>query len=285
MDPGIFRKASMMNITRTCFFTCVLGSLAVPAFADHTEDVPPVTLAPDGQYAVMRGVQGPAGMLSARILLDINLSSDLAGKPISLAPDLYYSATDKLQFGLLHEGPMGWQAKPGLGLCLTGENNGCPDIYNNVGFDVMYGVAFGDYHMSTHTSLFVSDFDPWTMSLALGVASKLHLGTRFALLLDPKIAIAITERDTNDDAVYIPAELQLQAGASTTLKLLTGLSGGLSAFGDTYEVPVGFGLLQNLTRHFDLGVRFSFDNLLGHETPGIGRADTRSLALLVNVRS
>jgi hypothetical protein len=139
--------------------------------------------------------------------------------------------------------------------------------------------------MSTHTSLFVSDFDPWTMSLALGVASKLHLGTRFALLLDPKIAIAITERDTNDDAVYIPAELQLQAGASTTLKLLTGLSGGLSAFGDTYEVPVGFGLLQNLTRHFDLGVRFSFDNLLGHETPGIGRADTRSLALLVNVRS
>jgi hypothetical protein len=275
----------MMNITRTCLITCVLGSLAVPAYADDTEDVPPVSRAPDGQYAVMRGVQGPAGMLSARILLDINLSAGLAGKPISLAPDLYYSATDKLQFGLLHEGPMGWQARPGLGLCLTGEDNGCPDLYNNVGLDLMYGVAFGDFHMSTHTSLFVSDFDPWTMSLALGAAAKLHLGTRFALLLDPKIAIALTERDIQDDALYIPVELQLQAGASTTLKLLTGLAGGLSAFGDTYEVPVGFGLLQNLTRHFDLGVRFSFDNLLGHETPGIGRADTRSLALLVNVRS
>lgn len=275
----------MMNIIRTCLITCVLGSLAVPAFADDAGDVPPVSRAPDGQYAVMRGVQGPAGMLSARILLDINLSADLAGKPISLAPDLYYSATDKLQFGLLHEGPMGWQARPGLGLCLTGKDNGCPDLYNNVGLDVMYGVAFGNFHMSTHTSLFVSDFDPWTMSLALGAASKLHLGTRFALLLDPKIAIALTERDTQDDAIYIPAELQLQAGASTTLKLLTGLSGGLSAFGDTYEVPVGVGLLQNLTRHFDLGVRFSFDNLLGHETAGIGRADTRSLALLVNVRS
>jgi hypothetical protein len=275
----------MMNITRTCLITCVLGSLAVPAYADDAEDVPPVSRAPDGQYAVMRGVQGPAGMLSARILLDINLSADLAGKPISLAPDLYYSATDKLQFGLLHEGPMGWQARPGLGLCLTGKSNGCPDIYNNVGLDVMYGVAFGDFHMSTHTSLFVSDFDPWTMSLALGAATKLHLGTRFALLLDPKIAIALTERDTNDDAIYIPLELQLQAGASTTLKLLTGLSGGLSAFGDTYEVPLGVGLLQNLTRHFDLGVRFSFDNLLGHEAAGIGRADARSLALLVNVRS
>jgi hypothetical protein len=274
-----------MNITRTCLITCVLGSLAAPAVADDAEDVPPVSSAPDGQYAVMRGVQGPAGMLSARILLDINLSANLAGKPVSLAPDLYYSATDRLQFGLLHEGPMGWQAKPGLGLCLTGENNGCPQLYDNVGFDLMYGVAFGQFHMSTHTSLFIDHFDPLTMSLAVGAATKLHLGTRFALLLDPKIAIALTERDTNDDAIYIPLELQLQAGASTTLKLLTGLSGGLSAFGDTYEIPLGFGLLQNLTRHFDIGVRFSFDNLLGHETPGIGRADTRSLALLVNVRT
>jgi hypothetical protein len=275
----------MMSPLRTCGLAgCVLASLVTRASAG--DDVPPVTSAPDGQYAVMRGVQGPAGMLSARILLDINLSTDLAGKPISLAPDLYYSATDKLQFGLLHEGPMGWQAKPGLGLCLTGEDNGCPKgVYDNVGLDVMYGVAFGDYHMSTHTSLFFNSFDPLTMNLALGVASKLHLGTRFALLLDPKIAIALTERDTQDDAVYIPLELQLQAGASTTLKLLTGLSGGLSAFGDTYEIPVGFGLLQNLTRHFDLGLRFSFDNLLGHETVGVGRADTRSLALLVNVRS
>jgi len=277
----------MMNMTRTCLIACALGSLAVPAYADHTEDVPPVTSAPDGQYAVMRGVQGPAGMLSARILLDINLSSDLAGKPISLAPDLYYSATDKLQFGLLHEGPMGWQARPGVGLCLTGENNGCPNgVYDNVGLDMMYGVAFGDFHMSTHTSLFVSSFDPkWLMNLALGAAAKVHLGTRFALLLDPKVAIALTERDTQDDAIYIPVELQLQAGASTTLKLLTGLSGGLSTFGDSYEIPVGFGVLQNLTRHFDLGLRFSFDNLLGHETTGVGRADTRSLALLVNVRS
>src|ERR1044071_2827536 len=118
----------MMNIKRKCLIACVHGTMAAPALADHTEDVPPVTSAPDGQYAVMRGVQGPAGMVGARILLDINLSTDLAGKPISLAPDLYYSVTDKLQLGLLHEGPMGWQARPGLGLCFTGESNGCPKI-------------------------------------------------------------------------------------------------------------------------------------------------------------
>jgi hypothetical protein len=275
----------MMNVTRMSLIGCALGALATPALADDDDDVAAMTHAPDGQYAVMRGIQGPAGMVSARILLDVNLSADLGGKPISLAPDLYYSATDKLQLGIVHDGPMGWQARPGLGLCLSGETNGCPKVYDNIGLDVMYGVSFGHVHLSTHTSLFFSAFDPVTASLAFGAAGKALIGSRVALLFDPKIAIAVTERDTNDDALYIPLELQFQVGASTTLKLLTGLSGGLSAFGDTYEVPVGFGLLQNLTTHFDLGARFSFDNLLGHEAPGVGRADSRSLALLVNVRS
>jgi hypothetical protein len=270
----------MMNFIRTCLIGCVLTA-APSAFADDED----VSSAPDGQYAVMRGVQGPAGMFAARILLDINLSADLAGKPISLAPDLYYSVTDTLQLGLLHEGPMGWQAKPGLGLCLTGEDNGCPEVYDNVGFDVMYGVSFGEVHLSTHTSLFLGPFDPLAAGLALGVAGKARLGTKVGLLFDPKILIELSEREIYDDALYIPLELQFQAGKGTTLKLLTGLSGGLSAFGDTYEIPFGAGLLQNLTPHFDIGLRFSFDNLLGHETAGVSRTDTRSLAILVNVRT
>jgi hypothetical protein len=264
--------------------SCVLGALATPALAGD-EDEATVSRAPDGQYAVMRGVQGPAGMLSARLLLDINLSADRAGKPTSFAPDLYYSVTDKLQLGILHEGPMGWQAKPGLGLCLTGADNGCPHFYDNVGFDVMYAVAVGRLRLSTHGSLFISHFDPLTTSLAVGVTAKARLATNVALLFDPKIAIELTERDTTDDAVYVPLELQFQLGASTTLKLLTGLAAGLTTFSDSYEIPVGIGVLQNLTRHLDLGARFSFDNLLGHEATGVGRADTRSLAILLNVRT
>lgn len=272
----------MMNSTRICLIGCVVGSFAAPAEADDAGDV---SHAPDGQYAVMRGVQGPAGMVAARILLDINLSADRVGKPISLAPDLYYSATDRLQLGIVHDGPMGWQARPGLGLCLTGTGSGCPHVYDNIGLDVMYGVSFGEYRLSTHGSLFMSHFDPLTMSVALGATAKTMLARKVALLMDPKIAIAVTERDTSDDALYIPVELQFQLGASTTLKLLTGLSGGLTTFGDSYEIPVGLGLLQNLTPHFDIAARLSFDNLLGHEEMGVGRADIRSFALLVNIRS
>ncbi|TMQ18592.1 MAG: hypothetical protein E6J90_10105 [Deltaproteobacteria bacterium] len=272
-----------MSIPRACLIGCVLASLASVAQADDEDAA--ASRAPDGQYAVMRGVQGPAGMFAARLLLGFNVSAGKAGDPISFAPDLYYSVTDTLQLGLVHDGPMGWQSRPGLGFCLTGQDHGCPHVYDNVGFDAMYGVSVGAVRLSTHTSLFLSHFSPVTMSLALGVMGKARLGSNVALLLDPKIAIELTERDTIDDALYVPLELQFQVGASTTLKLLTGLSAGLSTFADSYEIPVGIGLLQNLTRHLDIGLRFSFDNLLGHEPMGVGRADSRSLALLFNARS
>jgi hypothetical protein len=275
----------MKTATRLCWISGLLAASASAALADAGDDVPPVTTAPDGQYAVIRGVQGPAGMVSARVLLDINLSTDRSGEPISLAPDLYYSATDRLQLGLVHTGPMGWQARPGVGLCLTGDSSGCPRVYDNVGFDLMYGLDFGQTHLSLHSSLFLSSFDPVTASLALGVAGKLHLGARTAVFFDPKVAIAVSERDTQDDVLYIPLELQFQLARATTLKLLGGLSGGLSAFGDTYQIPIGVGIVQNLSTHFDLGARFSFDNLLGAEQTGVGRADTRSFAVLLNVRS
>lgn len=276
-----------MRAPWTCLLVCVLGSVASTAAAaddDDDDDAAP-SRAPDGQYAVMRGVQGPAGLLAARLVLGINLSADKAGEPISFMPDLYYSVTDTLQLGVVHSGPMGWQARPGLGLCLTGQDHGCPHVYDNAGFDAMYGVSVGALRLSTHGSLFLGHFSPLTMSLAVGVMGKARLASRVALLFDPKIAIELTERDTTDDAVYIPLELQFQAGAATTLKLLTGLSAGLSTFGDSYEIPVGIGLLQNLTRHLDIGVRLSFDNLLGHEPAGVGRADSRSFAILLNARS
>jgi hypothetical protein len=275
----------MKKSTRTCLIGCALGSLVTPALAQDDDDVAPVSDAPSGQYSVMRGVQGPAGMLSARVLLDVNLSAGNVSEPISLAPDIYYSVTDKLQLGLLHQGPMGWQARPGVGLCVTGEDHGCPAIYDNVGFDVMYGVAFGQVHFSTRSTLFIDSFDPTAMSLALGAAGKVHLGGIVGLLIEPKVAIALLDRDLNDDFVYMPFELQFQVGASTTLRVLSGLSAGLSEFADTYEIPLGVGIVRNLNRHFDLGVRFSFDNLLGHDEVDADRTDTRSLALLLNMRS
>jgi hypothetical protein len=261
-----------------------LSTLVGVARAD--EDIDPVSDEADGLVAVQRGVQAPKGMLSARLILAVEMSDSLVGKPISLAPDIYYGVSDVLQLGLVHTGPMGWQSRPGLGLCLTGEDNGCPDVYDNIGFDVMYGLAFaGALHLSAHGTLYVASFDPSTLLLAVGAAGKYHVNDDVSLYFDPQLGIALSDRDVNDDALFVPLELQFQAGAPNTLKLLTGFSGSLSEFGDTLQIPVGLGVVRNVTEHVDVGARFSFDNLLGKQFDGVGRADTRSLALLLALRN
>jgi len=276
-------------MNRICSLTALSLTLGVAAsstaFADVNDDVPPTTTAPAGEYGVVRGIQGPAGMFSARVLLDVNLSSDQVGKPVSLAPDLFYSVTDRFQIGLLHQGPEGWQTRPGTGLCLTGTSNGCPHVYDNLGLDTMTGLVYGKVDLSAHVSFFFDSFDPTTTHLALGLAAKIHASDRVAITLDPKYGIATNDRETNDDYLIIPAEIGIQAAPKTGIKILTGLFGDVSAFGDTYQIPVGLGLVQNLNKHFDLGARFSFDNLLGKEPDGVGRADARSLAVLLNIRS
>src|SRR3954452_15092067 len=145
------------NISVAAVFSTLL-TLAVTAHAEveaGSSNVPPVSGQAMGKVAVRRGVQGPGGLFTARVLLLVNASKDAFGKPTSLAPDLYYSVSDTVQIGLLHTGPMGWQTTPGPGLCLTGTNDGCPKVYNNVGFDFIYGLLFGDFHLSLHSSLYL----------------------------------------------------------------------------------------------------------------------------------
>ena len=181
---------------------------------------------------------------------------------------------------------MRWQARPGLGLCLTGADHGCASVYDNVGVDVMYGLVYGDQlHASVHGGLFLSSFDPAAAFAAVGVAVKLHLGTDVAITADPQLGVALSDRDVNDDALFLPIDLSFQVGAPTTIKLLTGLAGGLEQFGDNVQIPVGVGVVQNLTEHIDVGARVSFDNLLGAQPDGVDATDARSLALLLSIRS
>ena len=271
--------------TRTVLFTCCLAALASPVLAD--DDVAATSDAPAGQDAVVRGVQSPGGMLSIRLTLAMNLSQDKVGKPISLVPNVYYGVSDRLQLGLIHDGPMRIQTKPGSGLCLTGSDNGCAHVYDNIGFDAMFGLLFGPaLHLSAHGALYVTSFDKGTAMLAVGAAAKVHVTDTLAVFADPQLGFQLAKRDDVgvDDQLFLPVELQYQASTTATAKLLTGITGSLSGFGDSYQVPVGVGVNYNLNERFDIGGRFSFDNLAGKHAEGVGAADTRSVALQLNIR-
>jgi hypothetical protein len=251
-----------------------------------SDNVPPVSGRPMGKVAVRRGVQGPGGLFTARVLLLVNASEDKFGKPTSLAPDLFYSVSDTVQIGLLHTGPMGWQSRPGFGLCLTGTSNGCPKVYDNVGFDFMYGLLYGDFHLSLHSSLFLLPIsDPTGVMWTIGLAGKFHFGDVVALFFDPQVGVMLAHRDRYKEQLFIPLELQFQTTAALSVKVLSGVSGQLSALGDTTQVPLGLGLVGNVNSNVDLGVRFSFDNLLGHVAAGASRTDARSIGLLLTLRT
>jgi len=95
----------------------------------------------------------------------------------------------------------------------------------------------------------------------------------------------LANRDARKDQLFIPVELAFQATDAISLKVLSGVTGQLSALGDTYQVPLGLGAVGNLSRHLDLGLRFSFDNLRGGVPAGASRTDARSIGLLVTVRT
>src|SRR5262245_51786474 len=183
--------------------------------------------APPGHHAVARGVQAPGGMLAIRTFLHVNASENDFGEPVSLAPDIFYAFTDSLQLGIVHNGPMGWQTRPGFGLCLTGESHGCPRVYDNVGVDLMYGLAFGDVRFSLHSSLYAFQLSaPRAVMWTIGLVGKIHFGEVVALFFDPQVGVALNDRDgANKDMLFLPLELQFQAGARVSLKLLSGLIG------------------------------------------------------------
>lgn len=267
------------------WFDGAAGGIARAAVVEGGGDVPPVTTAPMGKLAVRRGVQGPAGLFTGRFLLLANASNGAVGKPTSLAPDLFYALTDTVQIGLLHTGPMGWQSLPGAGLCFTGTSNGCPKIYDNVGVDLMYGLLFGDFHLSLHTSLyFLRLSEPSWPLWAVGLTGKFHFTDAVALFFDPQVGITLAHRDVYEDQLFIPLELQFQAAPSVSLKVLSGVSGQLSALGDTIQSPLGLGVVGNVNPYVDVGLRFSFDNLLGKQGPGASRTDRRSIGLLLSLR-
>ncbi|MES1171642.1 MAG: hypothetical protein ABUL77_00260 [Bacteroidota bacterium] len=262
------------------------GGIARAEVVAGGPDVPPVSGAPMGKVAVRRGVQGPAGLFTARLSLLVNASDGAFGKPTSLAPDLYYSITDNVQIGLLHTGPMGWQTVPGVSLCLTtGVSNGCPHVYDNVGLDFMYGLLFGDFHLSLHSSLYLLQIsDPNWVMWTVGLTGKFHFTDMVALYFDPQVGFTLTNRDAHKDWLFLPLELQFQVGQAVSLKVLSGVTGQLSSLGDTYLVPLGLGVVGNINANLDLGLRFSFDNLLGNVPDGMSRTDQRSIGLLVNIR-
>lgn len=246
------------------------------------------------QAFVERPLTLPKGMIEIEGNLFIGLSKELGGKPISIAPNIYYAIDDNLKVGLRHTRPLGMGGgNVGQGICLNGEKeiggiatlDLCGDkVYNNLSLDAVYrfiNQGVQGLQLGGHGGLdFLSLSDPLRLSLRLGVIGQFTMD-KLQFRFDPSINIGLNERDGgNKEFISVPVAAFYQVTPELAPFLLTGIGGPLDGFGDSWMGFFGFGALYAVDNKLDVGARFSFDNLYGEGST----ADIRSLLLFANYR-
>lgn len=239
---------------------------------------------------------GAGKLLIAGSTVNINMSADNVGKPISLAPSIYYGVSEKLTLGLTHDnGTTLFTPRPSIGfttidiagtavrvpsfggICLNSEEDGCyVDTYSNVGLDALYSLKYDKFSVAGHGGLdFFKISDPSILQLRVGVLGRYMASDKIAIVFDPRITIGLTERDSNKEAIDIPLWFWYDVNGKLGVYLHSGIAGPFDGFGDAFTVPVQIGGSFKVNEHLTAGLDFSFVNLLGKD----GDADGRVLAL------
>ena len=207
--------------------------------------------------------------------LEVNLSSDAAGKPISLAPDIWYGATDQVTVGLVHSdlGDSGFIGTVGDGICFTGSSNGCAHVYDNLALHGRYGLAKGDLALALDGGLsFEQLSDPFLLSFTVGLVGRWHKD-KLAIEFQPRVFIALTHRsaDANvmgdvahDDFFSVPGTLMYEVAPKVNVFGQLGFAFSFEHAGDTFLIPFSVGASYRAMPQLDLWLAFSLPGLFSN---------------------
>jgi hypothetical protein len=237
------------------------------------------------------------GMVEIQGDIFINLSKDNVFKPFAIAPDIYYGVDDKLTVGLTH----------GIGLCLTGEENGCAKVYNDFGLDALFMLQRKpNMEIAAHGGLDVNAIDPFTLALRVGALIKYTTG-KIGIFIDPAITIGITERDGavdpitmvavggNKETISLPIAVRFQSSDKLNVFGRVNL-GGISTvnpqgggapfdgFGDAFAVGIAVGALFTVNPKLDVGGELVLPFLFGSDLANDIGVDARGLVISANYR-
>ncbi len=245
-------------------------------------------------------------MLEVAVPVNIDWSKDRFGKPVFVSPSVYYGVADGVTVGIRHF----------LGLCLSGSSNGCPNTYNDVSLDSIWRLArssaAGGLDLALGAALNAAPLtDPFTLSVEGRIIAKWAVGP-LALALAPAFNVGITERDTsaktaplafplatypfgwvqgsagNKEFMSIPATVQVQIVPQLAVSLAAALDGPLDPavgnFSDYVTIPVGAVVAFTPVHDVDVGVSFTFLNLLGKRPLRVDALDNRGLQVFAAFR-
>ena len=216
--------------------------------------------APDD--VVARPLVLPRFGVEAAAVLELDVSRRL-GEPASLAPDVWFGATDDLTVGVVHSARALSIVDAGLGVCFRGEEHGCPRAYDNVGVEARWSLARGALAAAARGRFVVRTFDAWKPRFGAGALVRWSRG-RLGITGDPALSVGLANRDEGNRAqLDVPLWLAVQPTCRWALHVRTGVHGSLATFGDTFEVPIGLGVTAAAHRRVDIAVEAAFRRLLG----------------------
>ena len=284
-----------MIAKKTTLLWAVFGASLLAARAsaqpepEPAGEAPPAAAAPGAEAG--DDLTLPKGRLVLNAFLEINLSTDAVGKPISLSPDVWYGVTPEITAGLVHSavgrsGFIGFTGGTGSALCLTGSDNGCADFYPGFGLEARYKLKTGMFSWAAEGGLMFNHLsDPLRFGLKLGAVGRWHSG-QIALELEPSLYIGITNRSQdvlgmsvafNRDVLGIPATVLYAIDPKISVSGQLGIVLPLEDAGDTYSVPLSIGGHYHVNESLTATLAFSLARLIGGGS-GTG-FDTRVLTL------
>jgi hypothetical protein len=221
---------------------------------------------------------GKGKLLIAGSTVNVNLSSEAVAQPISLAPSVWYGVDDRLTLGLTHDGgSTPWTPRPGLrtvttfdgignplpetggfGICVTGDDNGCSGVYDNVGIDGLYSLRQDRLSLAGHAGLDLGSFDPFLLQLRIGALGRYQVNDRISIVFDPRLRFGITERESNKELIDLPIWAWYAVNERVGVYFHTGLSGQLDGFGDSYAIPLQIGGDYQVNEQLTAGLDFAF---------------------------
>lgn len=239
------------------------------------------------------------GMLEITAPLGVGLNRDRTGRPVFLAPAVSYGVTDALTLGVRHF----------QGLCVSGGPE-CAKVYGDASLDALWSAWRGP---STDLAVGVAlNASPVTDPLALSVEGRLVARLRAgpaSLTVAPSLEVGVTHRDDalsrnepltfplattsfgffqtvprNRELLRLPVTLAVQASPRLALAAAASLDGPLDGFSDAYRIPVGAAIVLSPSPLWDIGVSFTFLDLLGASRVGVDRADQRGAQAFVSYR-
>lgn len=294
----------MLEKTTALVFAVLGASLSVArADTDSTgAGAPPMAASDSGPEQLVL----PKGRLVLDAYLEINLSDQLAGKPISISPDLWYGVNDDLTVGLVHsyEGTYGFiggnfqgaNGRAGSALCLTGAGNGCngDNVYNNVGVEGRYKLKLSrpDVALAAVGGLYIDSFkDPFAFAIKVGALGRWHKD-KLAVEVQPSIFIGVTNRtidsplgplagtvNYNRDLLNLPITVLYDVIPKLSVAGQVGVVLPFEDAGDTYQIPLSIGAHYTVNESLMATLALSLPVLAGGDGNIKKGIDARSVTL------